>query len=277
MLGLSNLVCGNYGYQLFSFEYFLDSMSNLEQSKIELWGVGPHLYQDDFTDDMVQSLHSKIQERGIEVICYTPEQCLYPINIASEEPHIRQRSINYLKRSLEIANMMEAEKTLITVGQGYRDKEKEPAWNRCVDALQMLGDYAKNMGSVIAFEHLTADTTNLCIKAEEVKQMLDQVNHPWVKPMVDVDMAARIGEGAKDYIDIFKEDIIHVHFTDGSPGGHVALGDGVLPLESYISDLNNIHYNGYLTLEILSNKYVLDPESGYRKSLRWFKDFLSNA
>lgn len=42
-----NIVCGNYSYGLFSLDYFLDSMNRLNQTNIEFWGAGPHLYQDE--------------------------------------------------------------------------------------------------------------------------------------------------------------------------------------------------------------------------------------
>lgn len=64
----------------------------------------------------------KIRSHHLNVICYTPEQCMYPVNIASREKGIRDWSVNYLKRSLEIASQMEAPRTLITIGQGYRNE-----------------------------------------------------------------------------------------------------------------------------------------------------------
>lgn len=271
-MNISKVICGNYSYQLYSFNYFLESMKRLEQKEIELWGAGPHLFQDDFSEQMIHSLYKKIKSYGLRVICYTPEQCMYPINIASSDPIIRKRSMAYLTRSLEIASQMEAPKALITTGQGYRDESKEDAWNRCVEALSILGGKAEQLGVTIVFEHLTKTTTNLCLKARDVDRMLKEVGMKNVVGMIDVDMAARLHEGVRDYFELMGKSIQHVHFVDGNPGGHLAIGDGILPMDSYISDLNSYDYDGYLTMEILHDSYHLDPEAAYAKSLEWCRN-----
>jgi fructoselysine 3-epimerase len=268
---MSNVACGNFSYWLFDFDYFLGSMDRLGVDNIELWGAGPHLYQDEATPGMVDEIYKKIKEHNKKVICYTPEQCLYPINIASREKIARDRSISYMKRALEIANQVEAPRTLVTVGQGYRNESVDEAWTRCVDSLHELAEYAGKMGTTIMLEHLTAATTNLCISSKDVKRMMDEVGGPNLKAMVDVDMAARVGEGAKEYLDLMGKDICHVHFVDGMPGGHLALGDGILPLDKYLKDLQDFEYEGYLSLEILSDKYHQNPEPAYAKSLGWFR------
>ncbi|MDD3174649.1 MAG: sugar phosphate isomerase/epimerase [Herbinix sp.] len=270
-MNYQNVVCGNYSYYLFSFDYFLKSMDNLGVENIELWGAGPHLYQDECNPAMVDELYKKVRLHNKKVVCYTPEQCMYPINIASRESIVRDRSIAYLKRSLEIANQLEASRTLITVGQGYRNESREEAWKRCVDALLELGEYAGKMGTKIMLEHLTKTTTNLCVTAKELKAMMDEVGGTNVKAMVDVDMAARVGEGAKEYLELMGKDIQHVHFIDGMPGGHLALGDGILPLDTYLNDLKAFGYDGYLSLEILSDRYHENPELAYAQSLGWFR------
>ena len=234
-----NIVCGNYSYGLFSLDYFLDSMNRLNQTNIEFWGAGPHLYQDECSVSDVDAIVKKIRSHHLNVICYTPEQCMYPVNIASREKGIRDWSVNYLKRSLEIASQMEAPRTLITIGQGYRNESRDEAWARCRDSLLQLAEYAGKMGTTIMLEHLTKTTTNLCVTARE-------------------------------YLEAMGKDIQHVHFIDGMPGGHLALGDGILPLDQYVRDLEDFGYDQYLTLEILSDKYHENPEPAYAQSIGWF-------
>lgn len=265
-----NIVCGNYSYGLFSLDYFLDSMNRLNQTNIEFWGAGPHLYQDECSVSDVDAIVKKIRSHHLNVICYTPEQCMYPVNIASREKGIRDWSVNYLKRSLEIACQMEAPRTLITIGQGYRNESRDEAWARCRNSLQELAEYAGKMGTTIMLEHLTKTTTNLCVTASQLKDMIRETGGPYLKAMVDVDMAARVGEGPREYLEAIGTDIQHVHFIDGMPGGHLALGDGILPLDQYVRDLEDFGYDQYLTLEILSDKYHENPEPAYAQSIGWF-------
>ena len=265
-----NIVCGNYSYGLFSLDYFLDSMNRLNQTNIDFWGAGPHLYQDECSVSDVDAIVKKIRSHHLNVICYTPEQCMYPVNIASREKGIRDWSVNYLKRSLEIASQMEAPRTLITIGQGYRNESRDEASAPCRDSLLQLAEYAGKMGTTIMLEHLTKTTTNLCVTASQLKDMIRETGGPCLKAMVDVDMAARVGEGPREYLEAMGKEIQHVHFIDGMPGGHLALGDGILPLDQYVRDLEDFGYDQYLTLEILSDKYHENPEPAYAQSIGWF-------
>lgn len=124
---------------------------------------------------------------------------MYPVNIASREKGIRDWSVNYLKRSLEIASQMEAPRTLITIGQGYRNDPGMKHGHCCRDSLLQLAEYAGKMGTTIMLEHLTNTTTNLCVTASQLKDMLQETGGPSLKAMVDVDMAARVGEGPREY------------------------------------------------------------------------------
>ena len=95
----SSIVCGNYSYGLYSLDYFLESMNRLEQTNIEFWGAGPHLYQDECSVSDVEKIVKKIRKHDLQVICYTPEQCMYPVNIASRDKTIHAWSLRYLKLS----------------------------------------------------------------------------------------------------------------------------------------------------------------------------------
>lgn len=65
------------------------------------------------------------------------------------------------------------------------------------------------------------------------------------------------GETISDYTS--KGDLHHVHFVDGAPTGHLAWGDGELPLDEYLSDLAAANYDGFLSLETIADRYWLDP------------------
>ena len=83
-------LCGmNLHYQHHSLEYFLDRQVELGLKNVELWGGSPHLYIDDASPERVHTVQNAIQSRGLNLVCYTPETVVYPINIAAEEEHIR--------------------------------------------------------------------------------------------------------------------------------------------------------------------------------------------
>ena len=96
----NQIAVGNYTYPLYSFEYFLESMLRLGVNNIEVWAAGPHLYLEDMTLQMLKKMDKGIRTRGLHAICLTPEQCMYPINIGSEDNRTRKRSIAYFEKGL---------------------------------------------------------------------------------------------------------------------------------------------------------------------------------
>lgn len=274
---MSQVVVGSYAHYRYSFDYFLDLMDRLPVKNIELWAAGPHLYFDDFTYPMIREFYGKIKSRGLHVVCVTPEQCMYPINIGSENPIERTRSINYFKKSIDTAEIMEAPKTLVTVGQSLVDRDMSSAFQRTAEALQELSDYAAPKGVMIVLEHLTRGCNCVAVTARDVKALLDAVGpRSNLKPMVDTDMAARIDESPKDYLDIFGKDLSHVHFIDGMPGGHLVPGDGVLPMARYLEELDLAGYDNHISLEVMNAQYYLDPNPAIERCIRFFEDYMAS-
>ena len=103
----SQISIGNYAHPLYSFDRFLACAERLQIQNLELWGAGPHFYFYDYTDERAKEFYRKIADKGMKVICITPEQCMYPINIACDDPVMRRRSIDYFKRGVEFCRIMD--------------------------------------------------------------------------------------------------------------------------------------------------------------------------
>lgn len=268
----NQIAVGNYTYPLYSFSYFLDSMQRLGVTNIEVWAAGPHLYLEDMTYEMVKKMDLEIQRRKLKPICLTPEQCMYPINIGAEEPWIRKRSVLYFEKGLEVAEVLGIDKMLVTPGDGYRDKPADDTRKYTVENLQYLSEKAKEKNISLLLEHLTVETTNLAIKAEELAELCAEAGCDNLIGMADTDMMSRYGESVSDYMKAFSGKIGHIHFVDGLPGGHLAPGDGRLPMDRFLEELSVAEYNGYISLEITNDRYHLEPDKAIEKSLKWLEE-----
>lgn len=265
----NQIAVGNYTYPLYSFEYFLDSMVRFNIKNIEVWAAGPHLYLDDVNSRIIKQIDKEIRLRELVPICLTPEQCMYPINIGAEEVWIRKRSVEYFEKGLQVAEELGINKMIVTPGNGYRDRPSEITRKYTVENLQYLSEKAKEKHITLLLEHLTIETTNLATTAKELKELCQEINSDNLVAMIDTDMMSRYGETVADYMEVFNGEIGHVHFVDGFPGGHLAIGDGVLPMEQFLNELSETEYKGYISLEIISDRYHLDPNKAIEKSLQW--------
>lgn len=211
----SQISIGNYAHPLYSFDRFLACAERLHIQNLELWGAGPHFYFYDYSDERAKGFYQKIAEKGMKVICITPEQCMYPINIACNDPVMRRRSIDYFKRGVDFCRIMDCPMMLVTPGKRYFDRPRQEAWERSVQALREIGEYAHSAGVRIAMEHLTQMSSNVAVTAKEAAALVQAVGLPNVGGMVDTDMAGRIGEGVADFLSAFDNKLAHVHLVDG--------------------------------------------------------------
>jgi protein FrlC len=257
----------NFHYKHYPLEYFLDSMVRYEFKNIELWGASPHFYVDDMSLQDIRKVKKEIDRRDLSVVCFTPEQCVYPINLAAKEERIREKSIQYFIKSAEAAKELEAPMLLVTPGWGYENEERNEAWKRTRDSLERLSKVAADLELTLAFEPLTRVESNLVYDAKSLKAMLDEVNSSYLKGMIDTIPMALVNEDFTDYYRLLHDDLVHVHFIDGKPEGHHVWGDGVLPLKKYIDQLNQIGYKGFLTLEYTSYQYVQNPDAAIERTL----------
>jgi fructoselysine 3-epimerase len=264
----SQLTGMNFHYKHYPFEYFLDAMVHYEFENIEIWGASPHLYVDDLTILEIRNIKKEIDRRNLSVVCFTPEQCVYPINIAAKEDSIREKSLQYFIKSAQAAKELDAPLLLVTPGWGYENEDPNEAWKRSRDSLEKLSDVAARLDIVLALEPLTRVESNLIYDSNSLKLMLNEVNSPSLKGMIDTIPMVLANEDFTDYFTALKEDIVHVHFIDGKPDSHLVWGDGILPLEKYIDQLNQAGYKGALSLEYTSYQYVQDPDMAIERTFK---------
>lgn len=264
----------NFHYLHYPLEYFLESMVRFQFEQIELWGAAPHFYVEDLSLSDIRSIRRKIDSRGLKVVCFTPEQCMYPINLAAKEQPIRDRSRRYFERSIEASAELQSQLVLVTAGWGYRNESREEAWKRSCESMQLLAEYAGQRGITLALEPLQRIESNLVCNLSDLLEMLKAIGSPSVKGMLDTVAMAVEGEELDSYFERLGEDFVHIHLVDGRPGGHLAWGDGTLPLDSYMDILGQRDYKGALSLEFTSSQYLLDPEQAVEASLRRLEPFV---
>lgn len=263
-----------YGY--YPLAKFLDDAARVGVEHVELWGAAPHFHLEDMTYTDVCRVRKQIEERGLSVVCYTPEQCIYPVNLAADTAAQRRRSLKYFEDNLRAASELGTDKMLVTTGWGYLDDSNiDEAWKYAREGLMSLGDMAGDYGMRLALEVLRRDESNLVYNLPTLKRMMEDLSHPAIGAMIDTIPMALAGERPEDYLKVFGERLVHVHFIDGAPRGHLAWGDGVLDMKGYLEEFSRYSYKGYLSLEITDGRYRVDPTSSVLQSVERLYDVLN--
>ena len=90
--------------------------------------------------------------------------------------------------------------------------------------------------------------------------------------MIDTVAVGVAGETPEQWFETFGEDIIHCHFVDGIPSGHMVWGDGEYPLESILRSFEKYSYKGFFTME-LGAGYLDDPFSAETRNMQSLSRF----
>ncbi len=261
----------NMNYMFYPWEYFLDAMVDMGMPNINIWAGHPHLLIDRTDREKVKYIKKTMQDRGIRAVCFTPEQIIYPFNVADADPFIRESSIKTLLRGLEIASELETELYQVVPGYGFHNMPIDAAWDRAAEAFVKVADYAGKLGLTVILEPLQIVESNLVGDIASAKKMLADVASPHFQLMLDTCHMAVKGENIEDYFTAFGSTIKHIHFNESS---QVPCGDGVLPLRHYLDVIEENDYEGTLTLEICSHKYYIDPANASRKGWEYIQKML---
>ena len=258
----------NLCYKFYSFDYFLDAMERAGYESIEMLPNAPHFYLPDLSSDELAAIRRRIADHHLKVICYTPDQCSYPVNISYHSEAARRRSLQDLARQIEICSYLGSGQMLLTSGYGYFDEPKETAWARMIDSLGQLSRKAQEEGIVLVLEPIRTDETNLVTDLPSLKRAIREVDSPHLKGMLDTSPMYYAGESIAQYAKEQGDDLWHIHLIDGRPAGHLAWGDGIFPLDQYIREIEDAGYSRYMTMELTSAEYYNDPNPAMEKCMK---------
>jgi protein FrlC len=277
-LASEQLIGANFSFQHYPFERVAEVMREFGFRQLELWGIAPHL--DLFHADAakIDRVRRVLADNELSVWCFTPEQVIYPINVASGDDDFRAASVAHFRRAADIAAALGASYLFLTSGRGYETEPRERAWARAAGSLANITEHAAQLGLRCLLEPLQRVETNVVLSAADVRRMLDEVGADNLDVVLDTVAMATAGNSVADYVDLFGDRLAHVQLVDGSPAGHLVWGDGTLPLGNYLTDLAVAGYRGKVTFEPFGDgTYALDPVAAWQRNLDGIRPYLVPA
>lgn len=287
------LAIGNYHYTNWPFEHFLKSVQELGLKNIEIWGAKPHFLVDIQSPDYLRTTAKKIQDAGLNVICFCPEQNNYPVNISASETSLRRWSIEHMKHSIEAAALLGAPTVLLCPGNGTMDEQPEAIRDRFAVSARELSQTAADNGVILALETQAQTDALFMNTAQQQREVLDMVSHPNFKMMLDTVQLAQFDTSvAEDMRIIGMENVQHVHLgntvlrekTVGEkrlPGiyslgrsvcGHIGFREGNLPLMQNLKELAEANYQHFVTIEICQKAYWMEADRFAKEALELIQD-----
>ena len=157
-------------------------------------------------------------------------------------PSVRQRCIDYFKRSVEFAGEVGAEYFLIApsaVGRAVKFDDFE--FDRAVEVLKEVADLFVKYNVKGAVEPIRADEVSLCHTFADAVKIINAVDHKGIQH-INGDVyhmlhgEDHIGQTLIEY----KDYVVNIHLADTN---RKALGSGMLNIDVFIMSLYLIGYN----------------------------------
>jgi len=265
------------GIDIFSFDQdltILDCMKTAKRAGFEGIELAVSLEGElnmDTPDAKLHRIKSDSQEIGIEINGVV-SGLYFQYSITSNQPHIRKKAEDLIKRQVYVASKLGVDNVLVcagAVGVDFQPAEVVPdakkieffvgseiidydvCYERAVASFKELSKYAEEMNVCIAVENIW---NKFLLSPLEMRMFIDDIASPMVASYFDVGNCMAYGY-PDHWIKILNKRIKMVHFKDyrrsaGGLAGFVDLLAGDVDWPRVMAALEHIGYEGWVTAEM---------------------------
>jgi protein FrlC len=243
---------------------------------VEVWGARPHAYAFDMNEARVEHVLQLKERYNLEIPMYCPEILMYPYNIPTTDPKERRDTIQYLKRSIEVAKAIGAPRVQMTSGHAGFGTDRKTNFENITSVLQILVEHAEKVGVDIIFEALTIMESNTIFLLDDLVELMNRIGSPRLKSMLDTVMPMTNWETYSEYFEKLGDKLAYIHFEDttGVSQYHQPIGKGILDIPALLSIFRRYGYDGWLSLELFSS-YIREPEMYSGQEIRKLRSLLN--
>lgn len=208
------------------------------------------------TDDKVERIRARVDDLGLELTCTTGLSLQQ--DITSDDPELRRAGIIYLESAI---------KTVAGLGSSLLSgvifapwgkcimPDREARWNRSVEALRSVAPFAAEHGVTLGIEAINRFETDLVNTAAQAVRMAEDVGSANVGVLLDTFHMNLEEKNMATAVMNSRAKLSHLHCAENDRG---VPGSGHIPWDTVFSTFREIHYDGWLTLEmfVLANEAV---------------------
>lgn len=188
------------------------------------------------------------------------------LSYTNPKEDVRKEAIRRTKEIIDFASYLGANINIGRIrGQYCKELTKAQTETYAIQAFRELSDYAEERNVVIALETVTIMQTNFINTLEEGKAMVDWVNRPNFRLMMDVFHLNLEEKDIYDAIRKYSSDNIHVHLADNNRRypGHCGLD-----FEKILSTFKACGYDGNFCTEIFQIPNQMEAAKGAIEHLK---------
>jgi sugar phosphate isomerase/epimerase len=194
------------------------------------------------------------------------------LTLTLPDPAARVRAFEFVRSIIDLAGALGAPAVIGSMqGRSGEGVDREAALGFLTDALEALGEHARQYSVPLLYEPLNRYETNLANTLDAAVALLNGLSTRNVAVLADLfhmnieeqDLAASVRACGRH--------IRHVHFVDSN---RRAAGFGHIDYPPVIGALREVGYQGFASAEVLP---LPDPDSAARQTITAFRAFFGDA
>jgi len=260
-------------YRNYSLEESIDSISEAGYSAIEIMCDTPHAYPP-ISDEKIRSIKKSLKKNNMEIsnmngFMMCAIQDFHHPSWIEEDPSFRQQRINHTINCLELANKLGV-KTVSTEPGG------PPTNSSNNDQLEL---FAQGINDVIPIAEknnvkllIEPEPELLIEKSSEFINFISRFESKYLGLNFDIGHFFCVNEEPAELIKTLADYISHIHLEDISKDRvhkHLIPGEGVIDFNSIFKAIEEIGYDGYITVELYP--YKENPQAAAKAALEYLK------
>ncbi|MFI8687565.1 sugar phosphate isomerase/epimerase family protein [Rossellomorea sp. NPDC077527] len=205
----------------------------------------------------IEQVLQAVKQNGLRVSAYDVSN-----NFVKETEEKRAVEVAKILEGIEVAKKLETNIVRVFCGDLHGELTYEDGQKWIVEGLKKCANRAEEENIYLAIENHGL----LAGKSEQVKEIIEKVNSPYVRSTFDTGNFLLVHEEPQEAFDRLKQDVVHVHFKDfreKKPGEELkgfrstrgveligtVPGDGKVDLPYIVEGLKIENYQGWLSIE----------------------------
>ena len=212
------------------------------------------------------AVRSGVEIVGLHWLLVSPKG-LY---ITHPDSAIRERTRDYFIDLVHCAADLGGDRMILGSPKQRDVMEKvtyDDAWGYARDLLRGVAPAVEERGVTLCFEPLAPVETNFINTAAEAIQLVDEVDSPAVKIILDVKAMSSEAIPVPDVIRQSGDWVAHVHANDANLRGP---GFGDVDFRPIAEALQDIGYDGWVSVEVFD--FSIDPTETATKSMAYLRE-----
>lgn len=231
---------------------FIDYAKSISLDGVELLDI----YWND-KEKEIKQVKEALQKHDLSVSAYDVTN-----NFVKESSEERAKEVAKIKDGIEVAKQLGTNIIRVFCGDLHGDLTYEDGQDWIVEGLKACAETAEKEQVYLAIENHGL----LAGKSEQVEEIINKVNSPFVKSTFDTGNFLLVHEEPKEAFDRLRDKIVHVHFKDFREKGAdesikgfrstegveligTVPGDGKVDLSYIVQGLKENNYDGWLSIE----------------------------